>query len=288
MIKYRTQIRAVSNVAASKTALIDLPCGPRYHRIVLDHGYAAGTNTVAAACTNISEIRVKSNSRVQRVVSGTQLRDINLLNGTAFDGQGAPNTTPGVSLPIFFGEPWRETPADQDALAWATAGWLSFQIEVDLGAATTPTLSAWAIVDDFVPPANSNPGIVKWIRSSFPASGTSYDITTLDRRDFLQQITIYPDSGASNQPTPVTFKRNGLILSEGDYLTNNGFLINSQMTPTASGRTAGLYDIVFDHDGLLSSSIPMDGTRDVTLTIQAGSAMSGSQTLIIQRLGPPE
>ena len=185
MIKYRVQLRSVQNVAASKTALIDIPCGPRYHYIVLEHGYSAGTNTIAAACTNISEIRIYSNSRIQRVMSGTQLRDMNILNGTAFDCTGVPNTAPGVTVPIFLGEPWRETPADQDALGWATAGWLSFQIQVDFGAASTPTLLAYAVTDDFVPAANTNPGIVKWIRTQLVPGGTQYDYNALDRRDFL-------------------------------------------------------------------------------------------------------
>lgn len=288
MFKYRVQLRSVQNVAASKTALIDIPCGQRYMYIVLLHGYSAGTNTIAAACSNITEIRIYSNSRIQRVISATQLRDMNLLNGTAYDCTGVPNTSPGVSIPIYFWEPWRETPADQDALGWATAGWQNFQIQVDISSASTPTLSAYAVVDDFVPPANTNPGIVKWIRSQLVPAGTQYDVTTLDRRDYLQQISIYPDSGGSQSPTLVTFKRNGLILHELSSAANTALLTNSQMTPAASGRTSGLYDLVFDHDGLLSSSIQMDGARDSLLEINAGSAMSGTQTAIIQRLGPPE
>ncbi|HVV00274.1 MAG TPA: major capsid protein P2, partial [Verrucomicrobiae bacterium] len=110
MTKKRIQIRNVQNVAASKTALINLPVGDRYHYVVLQHGYSAGTNTIAAACSNITEIRVKVNGRVQRVISGTQLRDMNLLNGTQYDCTGLPNTAPGVSFPIFFREQWRESP----------------------------------------------------------------------------------------------------------------------------------------------------------------------------------
>src|SRR5262249_7625107 len=157
------------------------------------------------------------------------LRDMNLLNGTAYDCTGVPNTSPGVSFPIYLAEPWRETPADQDALAWATAGWNSFQIEVDLGAASTPTLQAFAVLDDFVPPANSNPGIVKWIRQSLAAAGTTYDITTLDRRDYLQQISIYQDSGGSQTPTVVTFKRNAVTLHELSAAANTALLTNSFM-----------------------------------------------------------
>src|SRR6185503_4613360 len=73
MIKQRIQLRNVSNVAASKTAILEIPIGPRYHYINLQHGYASGTNTIAAAATNVAEVRQKVNGRVQRVASGTQL-----------------------------------------------------------------------------------------------------------------------------------------------------------------------------------------------------------------------
>jgi hypothetical protein len=38
----------------------------------------------------------------------------------------------------------------------------------------------------------------------------------------------------------------------------------------------------------LGSAVPADGSRDMTLTVEAASAMSGTTVAIIQRLGPPE
>jgi hypothetical protein len=285
MVKRRIQLRNVSNVAASKTALIEIPCGPRYHYIVLEHGYSSGTNTIAAAATNISEVRVKLNGRIQRIYSGTQLRDLNLLYGTAFDCQGVPNTAPGVSFPLYFSEPWREDPKDRDALAWQTKGFQSFQVEIDLGAATSPTLVAHAAIDEF---DAGTVGIVKHLRQSFAAAGTSFDISQLDRRDWYQQISLYPDSGGSNAPSKVTLRKDGVILHELTASSNKALLLNNQMTPAASGRTANVYDLVLDHDDLLGSAVPADGSRDMTLTVEAASAMSGTTVAIIQRLGPPE
>lgn len=288
MVKNRIQLRDVSSVAASKTVVINCPVGPRYHYIVLQHGYAAGTNTIAAAATNITEIRVKVNGRPQRTYSGTELRDWNILNGTAFDCTGVPNTAPGVSFPLFFSEPWRLDERDQDALAWFTAGWTSFQIEVDIGAASTPTLVGYAVTDELQPSSQSNPGIVKVIKQRVNASGTSFDIVTLDRRDWYQVLNIYPDSGGSNAPTKVTVRHNGVIRHELTNTANTALLTNWSMTPAASGRTANLYDVVFDHDALLGSAVPMDGARDLTVTIEAGSAMSGTTTVLVTRLGPLE
>jgi hypothetical protein len=294
MIKTRAPLRNISAVAASKTVVIEVPCGPRYHAIILQHGYSAGTNTAAAAATNISEIRVKVNGRVQRTMSGTQLRDMNLLNtthpGTAsqvwYDCTGVPNTAPGVSFPLFFAEPWRADARDRDALAWPTNGWQSFQVEVDVGAASTPTLIATAITDELK--VNQQPGIMKWIRQSWNASGTSFDITTIDRRDWVCQISLYPDSGGSNVASKVIFRKDGQVLHEMGTLANLALLAQMGMMPIATGRTGNITDLVFDHDDLLGSAIPMDGARDVVLTVEAGSAMSGTITGIIQRLGPPE
>ena len=53
MRKNRIQLRGITGVAASKTALIELPIGPRYHQVILQHGFSAGTNTIVAAHTNV-------------------------------------------------------------------------------------------------------------------------------------------------------------------------------------------------------------------------------------------
>jgi len=63
---------------------------------------------------------------------------------------------------------------------------------------------------------------------------------------------------------------------------------NHGKTPAASGRSANLYDLSLDHDDLLGSAVPMDGAKDISLTIEAGGAMSGTLTALIQRVGKPE
>jgi hypothetical protein len=286
--KYPIKLRNVSNVAASKTAIIDVPVGPRYHTIILEHGFASGTNTVAGAMANITEIRVLVNDRVQRVFSGTQLRDLNILNGTAFDCQGVPNTAPGVSLPIFFAEPWRKDSASQDALAWVTKDFKSFRIEVDLSTASTPTLVASAVIDQFAPAPNVTPLFVTMRRQQVAAAGTSFDITTIDKKNLLQQISLYPDSGGSNAATIVTVRRDGQIVRELTKSANFALLTNNDMTPTASGRTANVFDLVFDHDDLMNSSLLLNGAKEFTLTVEAASAMSGTVTFLVQRYGPLE
>jgi hypothetical protein len=297
MVKSRLQLRNVVNIAASRTVLIDLPIGPRYHAIQIQHGYTAGTNTIAGAMANILAIRMKVNGKVQRTYGsgvssgsnqgGVELRDDNLLNGTAYDCTGLPNTAPGVTIPIFFAEPWRHDETDQDALAWPSSVWKSFQIEVDLGAAGTPTFTAFAIVDALAAPANG-PQIKKIIRQQFPAAGTAFDIAQIDRKDWLEQISLYQDSGSSQQTSEVDLRYNSQILDELTTPVRQALQIQFNMTPTAGGRSANMTDIVLDHDTLLGSAINLNGASDFTLTIKAASAMSGTIVALVSRIGPPE
>ena len=280
MIKLRTRVRSISNAAASKTALIDLPCGPRYHSVHLDYTSTTAT-TAATLAAEISEIRVKVNGRVQRTFSGAQLDlCINGANGTAYNCQLI--GTKECSLAIFFAEPWRKSPVDQDALAWPSAHWQSFQIEVDLGA-NYSDLQAFAVTDTLQPASNTNPGITKIIRQNFAAAGLVLDIATMDARDWLQQISLYdPTTGTIDQ---VTLKINNVIVHDLFADQNLGLLKQYGMTPAASAR----YDLVLDHDDLLGSAVNCNGAN-ILLSIGAAGATAfvGSIVALIQRFGPPE
>ena len=173
------KLRNVQNVASSRTALIELPIGPRSHSITLEHGHA-GDNTIAAAATNITQIRVKTNSVIRRRYSGTQLRDLNLFHGRQYDCQGLPGTSPGVSFPIYFAEPWRKDVAAQlfGALptVWQGGRLTSLQIEVDFSSASTPTLVASALVDDAVVALGNGqvaPPIIEQLNLDVPAPNTA-------------------------------------------------------------------------------------------------------------------
>lgn len=290
---FRRELPEVSNVAASKTATITLPIGQRYHSVLLQHGYASGTNTIAAALANITEVRVLINGKVQRKMTGQQVRDWNILHGTAYDCQGVPNTSPGVSLPIFFTEPWRKDNQDGMALAiptvWNRGRFSTFKIEVDLGAASTPTLVAYAFTDDIQPIlTSSRPIIAKVFQIQAVPGSTRYTISTLEKKDLLSQLTIYPDSGASQKPTQVTFTKNTVDIHKMTYAANFAFLTNNEMTPTASGRSADVYDLVLDHQDLLSGVENLADAASLLLTIEAASAMSASQTIVATTLGEPE
>jgi hypothetical protein len=295
MIKQRTRLRSISNAAASKTALIDVPCGPRYHTVNLVYTSTTAT-TLATLAAEIAEIRIKANGRIQRTISGASLKVIyDMLGPSSSQVLGNPTglysiqpfgvvgTTKKVNIPLHFAEPWRNSPQDKDALAWATAGWQSFQIEIDFGA-NFSAFEANAVIDMLQP--KGTPGIVKWIRQNFPAGGgLSMDWSTLERRDWLQQISI-KDPSTSGTVDRVTLKQNGVVLHDLDSGSNIALLSNNEMSPQASGW----YHLVLDHDDNLGSAVLTDGSRDLLLTIENTQAtnMVGSCEVIIQRLGTPE
>jgi hypothetical protein len=294
MVKYRIQARNIvqATSAAASTCTLELPIGQRYHSLhcVVVDGTAT---TVAAILALISQVRVKLNGRVQRTISGAELEDMNALNGATYGALLSGTKT--ATIPIYLAEPWRKDARDQDALAWPTrwknGAFESFQVEIDFTAANlTVAVSAFAIVDNFVP--DNSPQICKWLRQSFAAAGTSFDISTIDRRDFLTQVSLYADSGAALKASKVTVRINGQIVHELTVAALMGLLKHYGMDPLGASRTGGasckISDIVFDHDDLLGSAINLNGASDITLTVEAASAMSGTVTTIVQRIGPPE
>lgn len=306
MVKSKIQLRNVVNVAANKTVLIDCPIGPRYHYIQLQHGYASGTNSIAGAQANILAIRIKVNGNIQRIFGsgvstgsnqgGVELRDWITLNqeqgSTLYDMTGVPNTAPGVTIPIYFAEPWRDTPMDREALAWPSSGWASFQIEVDLGAASTPTLTAFAYIDASPAPAGG-PIIGKVYRQQFAIAGTQMDVSQITRRDYLTQVSLYPDSGSTQQTTEVDLRFNSQMIDELTTPVRIAALTNRGMSPAATGRSSSMTDIVMEHDesltnNLLAGALNLNGASDLTMTIKAASAMSGTIVALVEKIGPPD
>lgn len=276
-------ISAVPAAAAAGTALIEVPLSfGRCHEVHIDIGHASGTNTIAALLAFVEEIRVIVNGTVIRTFSGLQLRDQNLMNGTAYDCTGAPNATVGVNLPIFLAEPWRKDPRDQDALAWSSKPMHTFKIELQLAAnANAMTVAAFAVVDDVVLDAKPSEILYcKWVRQTFNGGSNEVDITTIDRRGYLQQVTLYPSAAL----TEVVVKKDALIISELKRTQNDALLLTHGMqTVGATGRIANVWDVVFDHDDLLGSSVDLRGSRELVVSLTSGSAL-GTTVGIVQRL----
>lgn len=302
MIKRRIPLPDISAVAASGTALINCPIGPRYHGIYLSFGDSAGLTTAIPVFGSITtpalvkEIRVKLAGREQRRHTAQQLDAINaeMCNGSSFGSLGYSATAVAGGrrvLPIFFSEPWRQNRLQRDALAWQT-GHLgatgTLQVEVDLLTAVTgvPTLSAYAIVDDFI--GGKPHAIMKWFTTVVSNSGTAVEVSTLARRDLYSQITCFQNTVPSFI-TRAKLVAGGTILHDLTAVENAALLKMSDMNPVTVGLTQGTsqYSIVFDHSDDLDDLVPMT-VSDLQLSLTLDVGTGGTLPIVTQRLGLPE
>lgn len=306
-LKRVSPLSSFSSVAASSTASIDLPVGPRYHVIWLVYDNAAHDGWLDANVC--SDIRLKVNGKVQRTFSAAELNALNALmnNPSATYGTAADvpystydNTGAEAWLPIFLAEPWRPEIVSKEGLAWGTGDLQSFQIEVDLGSATGPVLRAYAEVDNAVVTteglqrAMPMGNIVKWSRFYVPYTAAGIlNLQTIPRRDVILQLSLWNTATAYISSLQVKADNyEWRDLSEQD----NGMILRARgMNPTAVGGGATTrYDVVFDYDDFPpGAGLRADAIRDLqfNLTVAQVSGQTltaGSFTAMLQTLGRPD
>jgi len=282
MVKRWIKAPSLVGLAASSTAVCNLPVGPRYHTLMI-----SGTGTTAA--THISEMRLKVNGKVQRVMTYAELQAINILNGSIYGVQG----TSTFQLSIFLAEPWRKSNRDQDLLAWGTGNLDSFQLEIDITSTAPTTLYVIAQIDNSIVQQDGKSVqqpmgmITKWDRVQLPLTGTSpdYGLASFPIRDNYQSIHIV-DSGGTF--TSYALKVDNFLIREVTKVENDAFLTHYGMSP-AGGRL----DIIFDHDDFLNSALPTQGPdgrriQDFKLSLVSGTATARNLSTIYQRIGLAE
>lgn len=122
----------LENVGASQTAILPrMPLGMTYHGIVFKLGGTAFTKA------QITGIRASLDGKQFVNLSGARLDAIN-----SFDGR----TANAAYLTLPFGEANARTIVGEGIGSVQTINRNLFNLEVDIGAATAPTLEAWAIL----------------------------------------------------------------------------------------------------------------------------------------------
>jgi len=259
---------------------IEPSLGKRLHSLLLTIVTTGGTNTVAALATAITEIRILVGTNVRRRITGTQLRDYLLLNGTAYDWTTVPNT--GTNLEIPFAEEWFIANV-ADALAWnpAILG-APITCEIDFSGVTTATVTAYERVSDDLSAPSA--GIITWETIKPVAGGTEFFVEKeFAPRGRLMQASIYSDGG--------TLTAAGLLLGEnGAYAhellslaTNKDLVLRGGMNSTASNRTASIYDMVFVRGDALHHAIDLAKAGKGKFQLQSAS-FSGSTSIVLARL----
>lgn len=285
------QLPTFDAVAAGQKAVCELPLGLRYHAIWL----VLGNNAVAANAISdlVNDIVVKVNGKPQRTHTGVQLNALNGLNGAAYlakatgtDGQADRRHY----LPIWFAEPWRKESNEVAALALRANGVSSVQLEVNVKAGLAAPVVGGFYEFDY---DNRPIGLIqKWIRQDIGAVGTSRDINTIDKRDFIESLHLFPTvGGTSRYVSAVKFTANGEEIRDRiTHLENQASLLGRELVPDTVAVPR--FDLVFDYDDPINGALPTQRDNkplnEMTLKVEWNDVAGGTMPMIIQRTGAPE
>ncbi len=330
-LKRVSQLPAFNGIPAAGvggTATIDLPVGPRYKAITLcvkDSNNAAlativndirvlvngkvqrtfsadqldrinSRNAKAFIGTPFSDgtdttVFVAATSAASPVISATLFGSVRGITQAAEANFNLFKDSSNVNrISINFSEIWRP-PGVGGALAWATGGLASFQLEVDIKTgAGTVTMTGFAEVDKaLVTVAGLNKqtdqqlgNIVKWIRTSVPVTGTTVNWGNFPRKSgVLQAVHLYDASAAITnvQVKADNYEWRNLTWNENAYL-----MAQNGMTPHASW-----YDIEMDYDDVPEGAgLILDGIQDLQHNITLSDGTARNLTAICEILGPAE
>jgi hypothetical protein len=267
------KLPSFSGVGAGQTAVLDVPKLGTYDRITLNYTESGSATNQADTEAGIDEIRLKLNGKTQRIFSARELIDLNDYNGVNF--------TAGI-LHICFAEPWKRTPAGEDALGWGMADVSSFVIEVDINSgATSPALAAYAMKS----PVRRNIGsIVKWKRHTVGISATGeYQVTSLPRIDAYKSVHFQSasisDLSVKVGTIPEFENINRTILH--DLLLQEGYSPQSDWTHLdVQALTSRLSDVWAMRN--------TEGASVSEFRIDANFTATGNVTIITETIGAPD
>lgn len=301
------KLAPVEGVSPGEKATLDLTIGPRYQNIILEGTVKPASGGTATLAMIMGLINVTINGKSQRQFTGTELSQLNPLNGVEFNVEVYNVTTPGTPIgvddtaryrvTILLGEPFRKSYAADKVMSWPTIwpGNVSlgtFQVEIEVPEVTGATLhdiKAYAEYDGELGQLDSagSPilNISKWWRNTiiYTATGERF-ITTLPKRDRYQSLHFFTQSG--DPISHIKIRRDGQDIIDVDKSVNDFNLVNRGINSAALSDDR--LDVVFDRDDLPDSSLPLNGVSEfeVILTLANAAATNKAITLITQVYGP--
>lgn len=281
-VKRKIPLNQIDGVAAGGTATIKLPTNVRYHAIYFQYGTAtAGGPTEANIEAELTEWRLNIDGVTQRKASSAQIFDINRSKGLA----PVVGATAGY-VPFFFSEPQREGLRAQESTAWGMKDVNTFQIEVDIAAgAASPTLSAFAVVDDILEPPG---GIVKWKREIIQVAAIGELTHQLDTGKGDSYQGLYFFEGAAGDINSLRLEWDGVKLWDIDENDDNALLPYLGATVVS-----GMVHVPLD-DNFPADAVPMvkmiNGNpvkvQEFMATLNMGAA--NNVTLLREVIGSPD
>lgn len=234
------------NVAANSTAILPrIPMGETYDKITLKLGGTAFTKAM------ITAIRLRLGGKLIWDVTGTALDTINQYMG---------ETASAAYLTLNFAERQARTIVGEEIGAIDTSlPYSGFSMEVDIGAATAPTLAGWA---DRSAPQTGKPhqalfrAITKAVETPGAAGVFNLDMPLgSDKGTLIKRIHMF-----HSNVTEFAVKKNGLDLQDQGEIALIQFEQNELARTTQAGHFA--YDpIVRDNQSEAVSTVRGDGSR---------------------------
>lgn len=271
MPRRKVNLPSFNAVGAGQTATVDLPTDRRYHMLFINYKTNANQATIES---DIEEIRIKVDGKVQRRYSAAQINILNELNGYTFKAG---------YIPIFFSEPWRRNASGEDFLSWGMKNVGTFQVEVVISSgATAPTLGGFAVVDNAQVPLDN---IIKIRSQVLPVSSTGIvTMSTLPKRDIYQRIHFLENTAADILDIEITI--DSLEVFKMNDAENAALLETRDFTPAAAA-----FHVLFDETQRVEDGLPMvkpDGTPISEFRIDVNMATTNDPTMLLETRGAPD
>lgn len=259
------KLPSFSGVGASQTAHLDLPRIGTYAGLRLYFEHAGAAATVANMKSFITNIRLLLNGVVAQEFSYTQLEAINAYFGlTAQDGW--------IEIP--FGYANFRTPGGEVGTFWGMQDVASFQIEVEIGAATNPTLAAYGRVID----RPSNLGSIIQIRKyNLSPSGTG-EIE-------VQKLPLNMGAFVAIHHQTANISNVRVIVDGAEKINATRDLIGYNATIDGSfSQQAGWTQLGFVDTALLEDALPVVGVDD--FRVIPNMSVATPHDILVQTVGP--
>lgn len=272
--------QSFNNVAASGMATTKLARNRRFHGFILQYKTNAAQATIEA---DLTQIRIKVNSKVVRAFSAAELFLINAMNGLTFSA--------GL-IPIWFSEPKRRTPEGEEflaLLAYEKLGVGDVEIEVDIAAgAVAPTLTGLQIFD-YAQPVDqvAKPElrtVMHWLRKVTPCAAAAPLTAPLSPPDFFPAVNGFLHRLHAFDAVITQIQ---LMNGETPFWDATSVQLPAVLNPYGFTKQANTMHAVIDAnaqyvDGLYIPSVPSLSARFV-----ASAAATGNQFVSIQEIRKP-
>jgi hypothetical protein len=309
-----TDVTGQAGASAAGTAIFTLPKGYRYHRLLISlvsvTSQAIAVGYPVASC----DIRFKYNGNIQRIGNHVEINAANALNNppSATLGTAAAtpyslfnDTNPGPAILQYpFTEDWRKQYRAAESFAFDhLPGDAPATLEVDYGSVSTaPVVLLRAEVEDMrdvidmaqagltqlnrvdIGGGRSLPTLVKHYRTTRVVSGTTYDLTDLERKDRVSLIRLYDPTGA--YISAVEIQKDSETIFKRTAIENASELRWMGMNPTAISAGSTIFDIVPDASDAPRDAWDFRNARSLLLRTTHSASASGTMKIIQHRFGP--